>query len=308
MRLQKGLVMRPGHTFDLPTIDLPTSECAPSTANRFDAVVLVGHGSLRPSAGAAMLHLAEHAHALGIAPLVTAGFLNYSQPTFADALAHCLKSNANQVIVQPYFLVPGKFVREDLRRHVDAFQAAHPDLLIRIAEPFGDHPALAQLLLKRAQEAEYLVATPPISQGNHPRSLDNRARLRPLNSGHQTGMLIIAHGSPQPESNKPIYSVAKRVRASRRYAAVMVCYLDLNKPSIAKAIDSMLARGIRRIIAVPYFLQLGNHVLHDLPTIVEEARARHPASSITLAEHLAYDQLLIAAIADRVAEALDASP
>src|SRR5688572_2943158 len=80
------------------------------------AVLLVGHGSLRPDAGAAMVRVAEHAQAVGVAPIVCAGFLNYSQPTFGEVLARCVASGASELIVQPYFLVPGKFVRDDLAR------------------------------------------------------------------------------------------------------------------------------------------------------------------------------------------------
>ena len=112
----------------------------------------------------------------------------------------------------------------------------------------------------------------------------------------------MAHGSPHPESNVPIYSIAKRVRACGRYADVTVCFMELNKPSISDAIDDLTKRGIRQIIATPYFLQLGNHVKDDLPAIIAAARLRHPASTLLLAEHLAYDRLLVSVIADRVAE------
>jgi sirohydrochlorin cobaltochelatase len=268
------------------------------------AVVLVGHGSLRPGAGAAMFRLAEQAQAAGVAPLVTAAFLNYSQPPLAEALMRCTRSGATDVIVQPYFLVPGKFVRDDLARLVEASRQAHPGLSIRVAPPFGDHPALAQLLLKRALEADYLAAHPHSAQQHLPWPLKASDRWQPMHRLHRTGLLIMAHGSPQPQSNAPIYGVARRVRASGRYAAVAVCFMELNKPSIPAAIDSMAARGIGHLIATPYFLQLGNHVKDDLPAIIGAARARHPAATILLAEYLAYDRLLLAVIADRVAEVI----
>jgi sirohydrochlorin cobaltochelatase len=262
------------------------------------AVVLVGHGSLRSGAGAAMIRLAERARAAGIAPIVGAGFLNYSRPTFGEMLARCVEDGATEVIVQPYFLVPGKFVREDLARLAEAGRLAHPGVAIRVAEPFGDHPALARLLLKRALEADYLAANPHIIQ----RPPHSDARWWPLHELYPTGLLIMAHGSPNPESNAPIYGIARRVRASGRYAAVAVCFMDLNQPSIPDAIDEMIGRGIRHLIAAPYFLQLGNHVKDDLPAIVASARARYPESTILLAEYLGYDRLLISAIADRVGE------
>lgn len=268
------------------------------------AVVLVGHGSLRPAAGAAMIRLAERAQAAGVAPIVCAGFLNYSQPTFGAALARCVEGGASEVIIQPYFLVPGKFVRDDLERLAEASRLAHPGLSIQVAQPFGDHPALARLLLKRALEADYLAAHPHIIHQSLPWPLEESAGWRPLHRLHRTGLLIMAHGSPHPESNAPIYGIAKRVRARGQYAAVTVCFLDLNKPSIPAMIDSMAARGISHMIATPYFLQLGNHVKDDLPAIIAAARARHPAATILLTEHLAYDRLLVSVIADRVGEAL----
>jgi sirohydrochlorin cobaltochelatase len=273
-------------------------------SDRVRAVVLVGHGSLRPGSGAAMIRLAERAHAAGIAPIVTAGFLNYSRPTFAETLVRCIDGGANEIVIQPYFLVPGKFVREDLARLVEAGQAAHPELTIRLAQPFGDHPALARLMLKRALEADYLNANPHITRRGSPRALDDDASWRPMHASHRTAMLIMAHGSPNPKSNAPIYGIARRVRACGRYEAVVVCFLDLNKPSIPDAIDNLVGRGIQHIIATPYFLQLGNHVIDDLPKIIELARARYPSSTIILAEHLSYDRLLVAAITDRVAEAI----
>ena len=274
------------------------------TGERVRAVMLVGHGSLRSGAGAAMIRLAERAQAARVAPIVSASFLNYSRPAFGETLARCVESGASDVIIQPYFLVPGKFVREDLARLAEAGRLAHPRLLIQVAQPFGDHPALARLLLKRALEADYLNANPHIIHQRLLRPLEDGPSWRPLHRLHRTGLLIMAHGSPHPESNAPIYGIAKRVRACERYAAVTVCFMDLNEPSVPDAIDDMTGRGIRHIIATPYFLQLGNHVKDDLPAIIAAARMRHPASTILLTEHLAYDRLLVSVIADRVAEAL----
>jgi len=158
-------------------------------------------------------------------------------------------------------------------------------------------------VLKRALEADYLAANPQVARGG-PRRMEDGGGWRPLHTRHLTGLLIMAHGSPNPQSNAPIYAIAKRVRARRQYAAVTVCFMDLNKPSIADAIDGIVARGIRHIIAAPYFLQLANHVGEDLPAIIGAARERHPAATILLAEHLAYDRLLVSVIADRVEQAL----
>ncbi|MFL5800489.1 MAG: sirohydrochlorin chelatase [Roseiflexaceae bacterium] len=289
--------MRPRETQYRAIRPPPAAECgAPRRA-----VVLVGHGSLRPGAGAAMVRLAERARAAGVAPIVKAGFLNYSRPTFAEVLAQCLAEGAAEVVVQPYFLIPGKFVRQDLARLLEEARASHPGLALRLAPPFGDHPALARLLLKRAHAAADMVTPSLIAARRATRPLGDRDGSPDICPC--TGLLIMAHGSPDPRSNAPIYQIARRVRASNHYTAVTVCFLDLNRPGIPEAIDTLAGYGIRRLIAAPFFLQLGNHVREDLPAIVDAAHARHPTLQISLAEHLAYDPLLVAVIADRVAEA-----
>jgi len=272
------------------------------------AVVLVGHGSLRSGAGEAMMRLARDAQAHSLAPIVTAGFLNYSRPTFAEALERVVAAGAAEVVVQPYFLAPGKFASKDVPRLLEADAAAHPKTTLRLAAPFGDHPALAQLVLQRALEADYLDAHPGVERQRHGHSLYEDRQWRPSYIRVPTGLTLMAHGSPDDRSNAPIRQVAERIRASGRYAAVTTCFLDLNEPRIGDAIDAQFAAGVEQIVAVPYFLQLGNHVKDDLPAAIESARARHPRRRILLSEHLAYDRLLLAVIADRVAEACRAHP
>jgi sirohydrochlorin cobaltochelatase len=272
------------------------------------AVLLIGHGSLRPGSGAAMIRLAARAREAGVAPIVEAGFLNYSRPRFAQALERCIAQGAAEVIVQPYFLIPGKFVQVDLPRALKAFQAAHPAVALRLAAPFGDHRAMAELVLKRAAASQ---------AGPHPPSphLPLRQEMGefaspPLTSRWERGpggedqvaLLLMAHGSPDPAANQPIEQVAARIRDTSRYAQVVVCYMDLNQPSIPTAIDDLAARGARRLVAVPYFLQLGGHVAEDLPATIDAARRRHASAEIILAEHLGYNALLVEVIAERVIE------
>lgn len=266
------------------------------------AVMLIGHGSLRPDAGAAMIRLAARAEVAGVAPMVVAGFLNDRRPTFAEALARCIHMGAGAVIVQPYFLGPGRLIHEDLAQLVEAARLAHPGLVLRTAQPFGSHPALARLVLKRALEADYLAANPHIAIAGSPRALDDGAGWQPLHMRQRTGLLIMAHGSANAQANRPVYQIARQVRASRRYAATTVCFLERSKPGIPEAAAAMAQRGIDQIIAVPYFLHAGKHVCVDLPMQIEAARMYTRHGTIILAEHLGYDRLLVPVIADRVAE------
>ena len=74
---------------------------------------------MRAGAGGAMIRPARAAQQHGLAPIVTAGFLNYSRPAFAEALDRVVAASAAEVVVQPYFLVPGKFVSKNVPRLIE---------------------------------------------------------------------------------------------------------------------------------------------------------------------------------------------
>ncbi len=88
-----------------------------------------------------------------MAPIVEVGYLNYSEPPFAETVANVVAQGATRIFVTPYFLIPGKFVKVDLPRAIDAAQSAHPDVTFILAEPIGYDELLADALLKSAASA-----------------------------------------------------------------------------------------------------------------------------------------------------------
>ncbi len=225
-----------------------------------------------------MLRLAARLREAGTAPLVGAGFLNYSRPPLAEALARLRARGATAVTVLPYFLVPGYFTGAALPRALDGLRAANPDLPITQVEPLGAHPALADLVRRRA-----------VAAGAVPGS----------------AVLLAAHGSPDPASNTPVYTVARMLAAQGAFAAVGVCFLGLNEPDIPTAIAAHVARGDDSIVVVPYLLQLGGHAAEDLPAAIAEAQARHPAAHLVLAAYLGYDPAIAEVLVARAAGAVD---
>lgn len=117
------------------------------------AVILFAHGSLLCGAGQALLVHAARLRELGIAPLVEIGYLNYSEPPFLEAVAKCTEQGATQIIVTPYFLVPGKFVKVDLPKAVAEAESKFPNIAFILAEAIGFEERLADALLRSAQEA-----------------------------------------------------------------------------------------------------------------------------------------------------------
>jgi len=85
--------------------------------------------------------------------LVEAGFLNYSEPSFEAAIGLCMKKGASGITVVPYFLVAGKFATEDLPGRMEAVRHRYAHIGLRLAEPLGFHPLLADAVLSAAERS-----------------------------------------------------------------------------------------------------------------------------------------------------------
>ncbi len=119
-----------------------------------DAIILFSHGSVLCGAGQNLFELAAHMRERGDAPIVEVGFLNYSEPPFAEAFRRCVEQGATRITVVPYFLVAGKFVKEDLPGCIEAAQVEFPQVEVRVAEAIRFHPLLADALLACAERAQ----------------------------------------------------------------------------------------------------------------------------------------------------------
>lgn len=118
-----------------------------------DAVILFSHGSLLCGSGEALKLHAERLRERGVAPIVEIGYLNYTAPPFAETVEQCVARGASRVLVTPYFLVPGYFVKVDLPKAVDAARQAHHGVTFTIAEPIGFDERLADALIASAFKA-----------------------------------------------------------------------------------------------------------------------------------------------------------
>ena len=116
-------------------------------------------------------------------------------------------------------------------------------------------------------------------------------------------LLVMVHGSPRPVANEDVYAVVDIVCERGVYPIVEVGFMECNDPTIPAAIDSCVAQGAARVIAVPYFLHTGNHVAEDLPSLLEEAQVRHTEVEFLMGDYIGHDALLADVIRDRVMEA-----
>jgi sirohydrochlorin cobaltochelatase len=112
------------------------------------AVILFSHGSTLCGAGTA---LEEHAERLRANfAMVEVGYMNYSSPTFEDAVENLTAAGATDITVVPFFLVPGYFVSKSLPDRVNAVRPLYPLVTFTIADPLGADPLLADAVIDSA--------------------------------------------------------------------------------------------------------------------------------------------------------------
>ncbi|MDM0013366.1 CbiX/SirB N-terminal domain-containing protein [Variovorax sp. J22P168] len=116
------------------------------------------------------------------------------------------------------------------------------------------------------------------------------------------GIVLFAHGSRDERWRAPVEAVARQVATLDPTALVACAYLELVAPDLPTAAGALIAAGARRVRVVPLFLGMGRHVREDLPQLLDELRARHPAVEFTLRTAVGEDSEVVALLARKALE------
>ena len=114
-------------------------------------LILIDHGSKIPEANKLLEDIAielrndprfqfdivEHCH------------MELSPPTLEQAYSKCVKKGVNEIIVHPYFLVPGMHSTTDIPNMVKMTGENYPDVKYKITDPLGLHHNILDVILER---------------------------------------------------------------------------------------------------------------------------------------------------------------
>ncbi len=118
------------------------------------AILLVDHGSRRPEANALLDGVAELLRARAPERLVQVAHMELAEPDIEAGIDTCAAAGAEEIVVHPFFLGPGRHTTDDIPRLVSAAAGRHPKIRVRISEPLGAHPKLVEVILERVEEAK----------------------------------------------------------------------------------------------------------------------------------------------------------
>ena len=116
------------------------------------AILLVDHGSIKREANEMLVDMADLVQRLaGDDVIVRYAHMELADPTIAEGFANCVDAGANEVIVFPYMLSPGRHSTTDIPRMVGEAAANHPGVTFSVTPPFGIEEKLGEIILARAQ-------------------------------------------------------------------------------------------------------------------------------------------------------------
>jgi sirohydrochlorin cobaltochelatase len=115
-------------------------------------------------------------------------------------------------------------------------------------------------------------------------------------------VILFAHGSRDPLWHRPVEAVATRMRALAPHVPVRCAYLELSTPALPDAAAELVAAGATAVRIVPMFLGTGRHAREDLPALVAQLRADHPATVFELPGAVGEDTRVIELLASMALE------
>lgn len=115
-------------------------------------------------------------------------------------------------------------------------------------------------------------------------------------------VILLGHGSRAAGAGDDMEKVAACLRERKAARVIEVAYMELQDPPFATAMARCAASGAKRIVVIPYFLHMGNHIRRDIPEILAKESAGYPNISVVMGPNLGFDEILVDLVAKRIAE------
>ncbi|SMF58564.1 CbiX/SirB N-terminal domain-containing protein [Pseudobacteriovorax antillogorgiicola] len=110
------------------------------------AVIVVDHGSKLQESNRLFESFIEEFADESPYDIVESAHMELAQPDIASAFQQCVEQGADEIVVVPYFFMPGKHIQKDIPRLTEEARARHPHVSVRIAPPLGRHPLMKTIL------------------------------------------------------------------------------------------------------------------------------------------------------------------
>ena len=247
-------------------------------------LVIAAHGTRDPQGQATVRAFIERMRER-LAPVpVAAGFVELMEPSIAEALGATLDgrepSGELDAVVVPLMLATGGHMQDDIP---EAIAEAADGFEVRYARSLLPDPRLVSALSARVEE---------VLEAEGWRARD-------------TAVVLVGRGNKTTAANAEHYCLVRTLWEEAGLACVEPAFIQVTRPSIPEALNSLYAAGHRQLVVAQNFLFPG--LLRTWLGEQSEAwLAAHPDAELRVAEVVGDSEILAEIVADRYFEQLDA--
>lgn len=118
------------------------------------AILIVSHGSRSSDAIEEFNSVVNLVRLSGEFSIVKGAHMEISQPDIPSAVKDIAEAGSDEIIVVPYFLFQGNHIKKDIPEILNGLRAIYPNINIKLSNPIGFEPLMAQILINRAKEVD----------------------------------------------------------------------------------------------------------------------------------------------------------
>ena len=246
-------------------------------------LLLIDRGSREREASEELDVICEGIKAKGDYVFTDYCFLEVEPPYIEDGIAKCLKQDIDSLTIVPYFLYPGKKVKNAVT-DVMKFQK-DTQVKFLVTKQMSNHKTLVDVVENRIATA----------------LKENKITL----SNNEVDVMVIGHGSKDPNAQRSLDYIVNELNGS--YRNVSRCWLEIEQPDIFEGVKKCEKDNPKVLIIVFYFLHEGAHVKTDINNDLVPALEKSSIEKAYITKHIGTDQKMIDFILERAKEVEDAN-
>jgi sirohydrochlorin cobaltochelatase len=252
-------------------------------------ILLCGHGSRDAAALEEFAGLARAVAAHCPEPDFAFGYLEFAEPSLADALEALRARGVTRVLAAPAMLFAAGHVTDDIPGALGAYAAEHPGIEIAFGEALDTDPRMLGAATARVVEAIG----------------DAREEILP----EETLLLAVGRGAKDHAVNAKLAVIAHHIRDTLGLARAETAFAGIAEPRVEAALAHAARnhtgrthggrRHVERIVVLPYLLLTGV-LVGRVRELAAAAAARHPEIDFVVAGHLGAHPLVVETFLARI--------
>ena len=246
-------------------------------------LLLIDRGSRQREVSEELEVICEGIKAKGDYTFVDFCFLEVESPYIDDGVAKCLKQDIDSLTIVPYFLYPGKKVKNAVT-DVMKFQK-DTNIKFVVTKSMSMHKTLVDIVENR------ISTTLKENQVTLPKK--------------DVDVMIIGHGSVDPNAQRSLNYIVDKLKDN--YRNVSRVWLEIEQPDIFEGIKSCEKNNPKVLVNVFYFLHEGAHVKTDINNDLIPALENSTIKKSYITKHIGTDQKIVDLILERAKEVENAN-